>query len=120
MSDLIPDPEDPSLFIIASASEPVFGAHQGASTLVNVHGADRCAGRHCVVHNPSDHHMRTWPLNWRDDRGMMERVCPHFIGHPDPDDMAYHREVVRKDLGVHGCDGCCNPETFFSVLRNLR
>lgn len=77
------------------------------STLVNVHPASQCAGRPCVLHNPSDHHMREWPTNWRPDKRMMERVCPHGIGHPDPDDMAYHRNQGRTGLGVHGCDGCC-------------
>jgi hypothetical protein len=32
----------------------------------------------------------------------MERICPHGVGHPDPDD------VFATDT-VHGCDGCCTP-----------
>ncbi len=89
MQDLIPDPEDPTKWIVGSA------------VLSNVHLPEKCAGSACVVHNPSNHHMRDWPLNWRDDRGMMERICPHGVGHPDPDSQ-------RSD-GVHGCcnDGCC-------------
>jgi len=49
-------------------------------------------------------------LNWRSDRRLMERVCPHGIGHPDPDDVAYR--VSRGEpatVAVHGCDGCCVP-----------
>lgn len=53
----------------------------------------------CPIHHPSDHHMRDWPTNWRGDRHMMERICPHSVGHPDPDDLAAD--------DVHGCDGCC-------------
>lgn len=75
--------------------------------LVNVHPIERCAGGYCVIHNPSEHHMRAWPLNWRDDKGLMERICPHRIGHPDPDDLAFHVRNGRGALGVHGCDGCC-------------
>ncbi len=33
----------------------------------------------------------------------MERICPHDVGHPDPDDM----NVIAGDSS-HGCDGCCS------------
>ena len=56
----------------------------------------------CPIHAPSDHHMRDWPLNYRGDRAIMERICEHDVGHPDPDDKA-----VREGDSVHGCDGCC-------------
>lgn len=45
--------------------------------------------------------MVLWPQHWRGDRHLMERICPHGVGHPDPDD-------INPD-GVHGCDGCCRP-----------
>lgn len=52
--------------------------------------------------------MRDWPQFWRDDRGLMERICSHGIGHPDPDDLAYKIRTGGDDAeGVHGCDGCC-------------
>ncbi len=54
-----------------------------------------------VVHAPSDHPMRVFPLNYRADREMTERVCPHGVGHPDPD------QDLSDAQGVHGCDGCC-------------
>ena len=56
----------------------------------------------CCIHNPSDHHMKDWPQNWRNDRGIMERICPHGVGHPDPD-------CHNKENTIHGCDGCCIP-----------
>lgn len=63
----------------------------------------------CCLHGPSDHHMATWRLNWREDREIMERLCPeHGVGHPDPDDLRIRSGV---DPGVHGCCGCCRrPE----------
>lgn len=70
--------------------------------LRGVHEPERCAGQHCVIHNPSDHVMRDFPTHWRDDRKIMERICPHGVGHPDPDE-------TNPDT-VHGCDGCCTPE----------
>lgn len=96
--------------ISVDAAEPMFGVQIGP-TVVRVHAAGQCSGDHCCIHNPSDHHMRTWRQNWRDDRGLMERICPHGIGHPDPDDIAHKYrtlgEAVAIAEGIHGCDGCC-------------
>lgn len=82
--------------------------------LRNVHSKKACAGRHCAIHNPSDHHMKDWIQNWRDDRKFMERLCEHGIGHPDPDQMSYLELVLGKDKaryhGIHGCDGCCSKK----------
>jgi hypothetical protein len=44
--------------------------------------------------------MADWPQHYRDDIGITERICPHGIGHPDPDD-------IYAQGHVHGCDGCC-------------
>jgi hypothetical protein len=74
--------------------------------LTKVHPAGTCAGPHCWVHNPSPHHMVTWPVRWRDDKSVAERVCEHGLGHPDPDDVTYNLRSGR-DVRVHGCDGCC-------------
>ena len=72
------------------------------------HRQTACAGEWCSIHNPSDHHMASWRLLIRYDRSCMaERICPHGVGHPDPDSMAYFRRVGIDDVGVHGCDGCC-------------
>lgn len=72
---------------------------------VRVHSREKCAGTPCCIHNPSDHHMKDWPQLWRDDRKMMERTCPHGVGHPDPDDT--------KKYVDHGCDGCCMPDIIY-------
>lgn len=88
----------------------------GTGQRMVVHNRTACKGEHCVIHNPSDHPMRVFPTHWRGDRYLMERICPHGIGHPDPDDLAYKALVFSKtDVGkrmleaeaVHGCDGCC-------------
>ena len=78
-------------------------------TLDNVHDESQCNGRNCAIHNPSDHHMKDWPLHWREDRRFFERICEHGVGHPDPDEIEYHKSQGR-DISVHGCDGCCNPD----------
>lgn len=104
---MIPDPEDPTKWFIGNATDPVLGAQVGSALLVNVHLPDKCNGEWCVVHNPSPHHMRGWRLNWRDDTGIMERLCPHGVGHPDPDSVAFHERIGQSWAGSHGCDGCC-------------
>lgn len=90
----------------------------GGQVIYNVHDPRDCAGRACAVHNPTEHHMAAWPQNFRGDRGIIERICPHRVGHPDPDHMAWLDErVMLGELdpdyvwgeGAHGCDGCCAP-----------
>lgn len=73
----------------------------GTNQHIRVHRKEDCEGP-CPIHNPSDHCMRDFPTHWRDDRGIMERICPHDVGHPDPDD----RKVIAGD-SIHGCCGCC-------------
>lgn len=55
--------------------------------------------------------MRDFKTHWRDDRKLMERICPHGVGHPDPDDIAFKRRVLGDKFAnleaIHGCDGCC-------------
>lgn len=83
--------------------------HTSARIIAHKKGA--CVGdlrfkktRPCPLHRRTNHSMRSFPQQWRDDRGIMERICPHGIGHPDPD------QVLRTPYdGVHGCDGCCAP-----------
>lgn len=65
----------------------------------HAHNPIKCAGHACPIHNRSDHSMRSFPQHWRSDIGIMERICPHGVGHPDPDDPFADP--------VHGCDGCC-------------
>lgn len=62
----------------------------------------------CPVHSPSQHPLVGARRHWRVDRGFMERICEHGVGHPDPDDIAVGRNPVR--YGTHGCDGCCRKE----------
>lgn len=58
----------------------------------------------CPLHSPSDHSMIAFPLSWRSDRKIMERICTHGVGHPDPDDRKVQEDPWQS---IHGCDGCC-------------
>ena len=66
-----------------------------------------CIEHNCVVHNPSDNVMSSFPYNWRGGRGIMERICPHGIGHPDIDAAAFMSRQGKSNENMHGCDGCC-------------
>jgi hypothetical protein len=92
------------------AAEPVFGAQRKGPHVLRTHPETKCHDETCVIHNPSDHHMRTWPLNWRADTQVMERICPHGVGHPDPDATAYAMSQGQHHYGNHGCDGCCHED----------
>lgn len=84
---------------------------------VRVHFMNQtCWDGFCVIHNPSNHHMKEWDINIRLDRlTLAERLCPHGVGHPDPDSVNYittqlamaGRNPKQYALTSHGCDGCC-------------
>jgi hypothetical protein len=77
----------------------------GGRGMLHCHDRADCYGPPCLIHSPSEHHMRGWDQNWRADRRIMERLCEHGIGHPDPDD--YKVRMNSWGEGIHGCDGCC-------------
>lgn len=83
----------------------------------NVHPEDECIGVYCPIHKRSDHHMREYPQYFRADLGILERTCPHGMGHPDPDEYAISKDIY---LAIHGCDGCCKPPMKFIVRKDLR
>lgn len=75
--------------------------------LRTIHSPDKCGLFYCAFHNPSDHAMRDFPALWRADRGILERICEHGVGHPDPDSAAYLDSIGKGSENVHGCCGCC-------------
>ena len=81
----------------------------GTGQVLPVHSSNECTGA-CSIHKPSDHALKKAPTHWRGDRGIMERICEHGVGHPDPDDLAYRVLEGGEKLayaGIHGCCGCC-------------
>jgi len=94
----------------------------GGEVISRVHDRTPDCDKHgCAIHNPSKHSMDDLPMHLRSDTGLIERLCPHGTGHPDPDSMAY---ILRQDpsnswIGIHGCCGvnvdgvlhaCCGDE----------
>lgn len=81
-----------------------------------VHAKIKCKDQdYCSIHKPTQHIMTDMPRYYRPDRSLMERICEHGIGHPDPDHMRFLREQVgiasMLEL-VHGCCGCCMNRRF--------
>jgi len=81
------------------------------------HSKAHCYPDVCAVHRPSKTNvMRKWPFEVRLMKyGIIERKCPHGVGHTDPDSMDWAHRVYDlrlgeenvEALGIHGCDGCC-------------
>lgn len=98
-------------------AESETATEQEVSTLIGgqriiSHPASACQEQmSCCIHKPSDHPMKNWKMNWRDDTKVMERICEHGVGHPDPDHLAHARQFLqpgeREWDSIHGCDGCC-------------
>lgn len=72
------------------------------------HGLSMCEGRNCVIHNPSDHHMREWVISWdfSDYPVRAMRICEHGVHHVDPDHIGWLKtwmapEIIEKNT----CEG---------------
>lgn len=77
-----------------------------------VHNPDRCEGRSCALHNPSEHNMKDMPMILREST-LIERQCEHGVGHPDPDSVLYLNTVNNLRMwDIHGCcsEGCCQKD----------
>lgn len=81
---------------------PIYGP-----VVVGVHSELDCHGMPCVVHSPTQHHMRGWDLRFRRKRGIFERLCPHGFAHPDPDQFPHWRASGALHQAMHSCCGCC-------------
>lgn len=94
------------------------------NTTYNTHAADVCDQEFpCSIHRRSPHPMRAFPQTWCGQHHIMERLCPHGLAHPDPDDYLvrtkqvgttppdpddYQAKTPVSDA-THPCDGCCTP-----------
>lgn len=98
-----------------AANKPEYITGTGQK-LWKIHAPELCQGRLCAIHNPTTEEPEcNWPTHWRQDRGLMERICPCGIGHPAPEHMAYLEELDAKNgtnhayyEGIHGCGLYCH------------
>jgi hypothetical protein len=99
VSALTRDPDQPDVWLIPSG----WDGHQitiAPLVIRGVHLDAECMGRTCLMHNPSPHHMTSWPLVWDMQRKVFLRVCRHGVAHPDPDSWGDKSHPA-------GDDGCC-------------
>ena len=92
--------------------------------VVNIHPSKWCSGT-CVVHRPSDHHMRKLELSFDVEKKAFQRACEHGDLHQDPDERTYWTNVLEaaqrskrlKDLATEKLNawacpfcacGCCD------------
>lgn len=90
-------------------TSPYDGAILG-ELIVRTHREEDCLGPRCAIHNPSDHPLNQAKMVMRADKQMLiERLCEHGVGHPDPDSVDFIVNTLGYDssIAVHGCDGCC-------------
>lgn len=94
--------------LLERAEDGTLHAKGEPSVILRTHPAEPdCYQYGCSVHSPSTTHMSEWPMNWRTDRAVMERICEHGVGHPDPDSAEFFIRRGMAYLNIHGCDFCC-------------
>jgi hypothetical protein len=81
----------------------------GNLLLKDVHAPDICADEPCVIHHPTDHGMRAWPLIWLQTVKAFYRICEHRLPHPDPDQFALWARTGQFIRVKHACcsELCC-------------
>lgn len=94
--------------LTAAFRKPMEPVTLSSGQRILTHTKESCIGP-CPIHSPSNHHMVEWKLCWRDDTKIFERMCPHGIGHPDPDTVTFVKKTRGSDLAItsHGCENCC-------------
>lgn len=84
---------------------------EGGWRYENIHQVSpACIAQGCMIHNPDEEwvgNREDWPYFPRAD-GRMERLCPHGVGHSDPNNTRWLQKIApHLAPGIHGCDGCC-------------
>lgn len=73
---------------------------------VDLAAADLAVSRAEVIRRVLAERYGAWP--WIDtttrSSGLVEHICVHEVGHPDPTSVA---GLGDDSYAVHGCDGCC-------------
>lgn len=73
---------------------------------LDLDAADRGVSRAEMLRRVLTYRYMDWPWTHTLTRvsGVVEHVCVHGVGHPDP---ASADELADETWMVHGCDGCC-------------
>lgn len=71
---------------------------------LQTHNSGQCFGQWCAIHRPMPGPWESWPRQWRDDRGILERVCPCGTGHPVAE---MYEWAIANGKGFELVHGCC-------------
>jgi hypothetical protein len=117
LEELFPDPRDRMVMEQVIQMEMSVGVEDYFASGGKVHTKRQCAAtrkaggpKGCAIHNPTPHRLSGSKRVLRATT-LIEDICEHGVGHPDPDSAAYldWRDGYEGKYGyfVHGCDGCC-------------
>lgn len=59
-----------------------------------------------------------WVSTIRRETGLVEHICKHGVGHPAYGSCHWLKLNGIKDMGVHGCDGCCSDANW--IIADLK
>jgi len=76
--------------------------------VINTHEGSECFGQWCAIHHQMSGPWGQWPRYWRDDRGILERICPCGIGHPVAEMYDW---AIAHGQGYELVHGCCGEHT---------
>lgn len=65
--------------------------------VMGVHPRAWCSGA-CVIHSPSAHWMREYPLSFDYEAKAFVRTCPHGHKHQDPDERTYWTTQLARSM----------------------
>lgn len=80
---------------------------------IQCHERTECLGQWCAIHQPMPGPWAEWPRLWHNEHNIMERTCPHGIGHPVAEMYDFYIDNGRAFDLVHGCcsECVCAPRT---------
>jgi len=114
LEELFPDPAERKLMKSIIQMEMSVGVADYFASGGKVHTKAQCkatrkAGgpKGCALHRPTIHKLTGSKQVLRGST-LIEDICPHGIGHPNPDSADYlNWRDGTTTWDIHGCDGCC-------------
>lgn len=71
--------------------------------VIQTHTRGECIGHWCAIHQPMPGPWATWPRFWREDRRILERICPCGIGHPVAEMYTWATATGHGETLAHTC-----------------
>jgi len=95
--------------------------------MIRTHRSEHCLGEFCAIHRQMPGPWAGWPRHWRDDRELLERICPCGVGHPVAEMYLIPQtpgRLVHGCCGIHQCfpgyGGDDRPTDVMEKIRDLK